>query len=248
MNEYSAAFYEKQSDGSARSAAAIAPVVLDLLPGVQSIVDVGCGVGTFLCEFRSLGVEHVEGVDGAYVDRAMLRIPEKQFRPCDLSQPLRMERRFDLAVSLEVAEHLPPRRARSFVEDLAALSDLILFSAAIPGQGGTHHVNEQWQDYWAGEFETFGYHAIDAIRPRIWDLDEVEPWYRQNTILYANLRGLERHPRLLHNRASSLPALCVVHPRTWMAHPGPGRLLRTVGTAIPIYFRKAGERLMGTAQ
>ena len=245
MSGYTTTFYRKQSDGSARSAARIVPLVLDLARGIQSVVDVGCGVGTFLAEFHNHGVGFVQGFDGDYVNREMLRISEDRFGARDLSKPLHLERRFDLAISLEVAEHLPPERARSFVEDLTRLSDLILFSAAIPGQGGTHHVNEQWQDYWAGQFEEFGYHALDAIRSRLWDCDDIEPWYRQNTLLYANLAALERDPSLLSHRASSLPSLRVVHPGTWMAQPPPNELLRTVRQAIPLYFRKVGERLLG---
>ena len=245
MTEYTTTFYEKQSDGSARSAARIVPVVLDLVPGIQSVVDVGCGVGTFLEQFRSHGVAWTQGIDGDYVDREMLRIDQDRFEARDLSQPLSFDRRFDLAISLEVAEHLPPGRALSFVDDLTRLSDLVLFSAAIPGQGGTHHVNEQWQDYWAGRFRDVGYSSIDAIRHQIWDLDDVESWYRQNTILYANLASLERYPGLLAHRTSVLPSLRVVHPATWLSQPGPKELLRTVGEAIPIYLRKAGERLRG---
>ena len=245
MTEYTATFYEKQSDGSARSAARIVPVVLDLLPGLQSVVDVGCGVGTFLEKFRNNGVPWVQGIDGDYVERDLLRIDQNRFEARDLSTPMSFERRFDLAVSLEVAEHLLPSRAHSFVEDLTELSDLVLFSAAIPGQGGTHHVNERWQDYWAGEFKEFGYYALDAIRHQIWDFDDVESWYRQNTILYANLNALGRYPGLLSFRTASLPSLRVVHPATWAAQPGPKELLRTVGEAIPIYLRKAGERLRG---
>ena len=245
MSGYTTRFYQKQSDGSARSAARIVPLVLDLVRGIQSVVDVGCGVGTFLAEFRDHGVGFVQGFDGDYVNREMLRIAKDQFAARDLSVPLQFDRRFDLAVSLEVAEHLPAERAHSFVGDLTRLSDLILFSAAIPGQGGTHHINEQWQDYWANQFQEFGYHALDAIRSRIWDCDDIEPWYRQNTLLYANLAALERHPALLSDRASPLPSLCVVHPATWLAQPPPQELLRTVSEAIPVYFRKAGARLLG---
>lgn len=245
MTEYTTTFYKKQSDGSARSAARIVPVVLELVPGIQSAVDVGCGVGTFLEQFRNHGVAWTQGIDGNYVDREMLRIDQDRFEARDLSQPLSFDRRFDLAISLEVAEHLPPGRALSFVDDLTRLSDLVLFSAAIPGQGGTHHVNEQWQDYWADRFRDLGYYSIDAIRHQIWDLDDVESWYRQNTILYANLASLGRYPGLLAYRTSVLASLRVVHPATWLSQPGPKELLRTVGEAIPIYLRKAGERLRG---
>jgi SAM-dependent methyltransferase len=243
MTEYTTRFYKKQLDGSARSAALIAPIILKLIPGIQSAIDVGCGVGTFLAEFASHGVNLTLGVDGDHVERGMLRIAPDQFLARDLGERLKLEQRFDLAISLEVAEHLPAARARSFIADLAALSDVILFSAAIPGQGGTFHLNEQWQDYWAAEFQTIGYRAIDAIRPQIWALDEVEPWYRQNTILYVNSVGLDRNPGLQNLQASALALLRVVHPQTWIGHSGPKQSLRKVWQSIPVLIRKAGARL-----
>jgi SAM-dependent methyltransferase len=242
LSGYDSKFYRKQMDGSHRSALAIAPIVLELAPETRSIVDIGCGVGTFLEVFEAQGIADYLGVDGPHVDPAQLRIYQDRFHPSDLALPLKSLRRFDLAVSLEVAEHLPASRARSFVEDLTHLSDVVLFSAAIPGQGGTHHVNEQWQDYWADEFARAGYLAFDAIRPRIWADESVEAWYAQNTILYVNPAGLDRVPAL--DRPSPLPSLRVVHPRLWTAPPGPAKLLRTATQAIPHYVRKASERVL----
>ena len=60
-------------------------------------------------------------------------------------------------------------------------------SAALPGQGGTHHVNEQWIDYWANMFGQHGYQPFDFLRPLFWDDARIEPWYRQNAI--ALFRG-----------------------------------------------------------
>jgi SAM-dependent methyltransferase len=245
MVDYDTRFYRKQMDGSRRSARAIVPVVLELAPATRSVVDVGCGVGGFLKTFEEHAIADITGVDGSYVDTSMLHIREDRFLAADLTAPLRLARRFDLAMSLEVAEHLPESRGRSFIEDLARLSDIVLFSAAIPGQGGTHHVNEQWQDHWAEEFERLGYLAFDGIRPRIWADESVETWYAQNTLLYANPTGAERMTAgAVSSRAIFLPSLRVVHPNTWIATPGPARLWHTATSALPHYVRKATERVL----
>jgi hypothetical protein len=94
--------------------------------------------------------------------------------------------RFDLAISVEVAEHLPPSHSGRFVKELVALAPVVLFSAAIPLQGGVDHQNERWQSYWQGLFEREGYRALDVIRPRVWDDPEVTPFYAQNALLYAS--------------------------------------------------------------
>jgi SAM-dependent methyltransferase len=124
----------------------VVPTVLRLVQP-EPVVDVGCGDGAWLSVFRELGVNHRFGLDGDYVDRRLLQIPQDQFSATDLSLPFRLPCTFDLAVSLEVAEHLPPQSAEDFVDSLTRLAPVVLFSAAIPLQGGTHHLNEQWPDY-----------------------------------------------------------------------------------------------------
>ena len=106
----------------------------------------------------------------------------------DLAQPLQIDRRFDLALSLEVAEHLPPECGSEFVQTLTDLSSVILFSAAIPFQGGTDHLNEQWPEYWADRFDARGYVPIDCIRRRIWRNEDVEWWYAQNLMFFVRGR------------------------------------------------------------
>ena len=143
---YSAEFYAGQVAGSASSAAVVVPLVLSFLQ-VKSVVDVGCGVGPWAAEFLANGVREVWGIDGDYVDRSQLRIPTDRFVARDLSKPLQFNRTFDLAICLEVAEHLPESRAGSLVSDLTSLASCVLFSAAVPGQGGTNHINLQYLPY-----------------------------------------------------------------------------------------------------
>lgn len=241
--------YRVDMRGSARS---VVPVVLDLV-GPESVIDVGCGEGVWLAEFIRLGARTAVGLDGDYIDRSRLVIPEGSFRPTDLSRPFGDSRRYSLVVCLEVAEHLQPEVAGQFVECLVGLGDLVLFSAAIPFQGGTHHVNLRWQHDWAALFAQHGYRAIDAIRPLIWELEEVSFWYRQNLLLYAADSRLEADPGLRRLRDESRGAiLSVVHPTllTLIAGgcPTPDQLDRlTLGDVLPrlpgMVVRALGERL-----
>lgn len=213
---YTKTFYQEIRDGAMRSASVIAPIVLELLP-VRSIVDIGCGDGSWLAVFRRLGVDDVVGVDGDHVEEEVLQIPTEYFRSFDLREPLSLERTFDLALSLEVAEHLPSDCAAKFVESLTRLSRVILFSAAIPYQGGNGHINEQWPDQWANLFEKHGYLPIDVIRKRVWQDDSVEWWYAQNVLLYAEKSFINSHASLRTEFELSNPSqLRVVHPRQFL--------------------------------
>lgn len=166
----------------------VAPIVTQLFsPG--SVLDVGCGTGTWLKAFDECGVLDYFGVDGAYIDILKLRIPLERFQPADLRKPLFLDRKFDLVVSLEVAEHIEAEYSDIFVESLIRHGDTILFSAAIPGQGGQNHVNEQWPDYWLKKFLAYGYTFHDIIRPRIWSDPLVDWWYRQNMFVVSRSWG-----------------------------------------------------------
>lgn len=128
-----------------------------------------------------------------------------------------MDRQFDLVVSLEVAEHLPSECAEIFVDSLNRLGPVILFSAAIPFQGGTHHVNEQWPDYWVKHFQEKGYVVIDYIRKQIWQNDNVERWYPQNILMFARRDYLETHPFLKREFENTTTSqLSIVHPKQYL--------------------------------
>lgn len=216
MTGYSADFYRMHREGSRRSAEAIVPIALNLVRP-RSVIDVGCGLGVWLDVFREHGLEDVWGVDGFHVDRQLLAIPAERFLQSDLRQPIRLSRRFDLVVSVEVAEHLPPECAAPFVESLTGLGSAVLFSAAIPHQGGVDHVNEQWPEYWAERFARHGYRAIDCVRPRIWNDERVEWWYAQNTLLFAERTRVKEDPQLrAAHAATNHSALALVHPRKYL--------------------------------
>jgi SAM-dependent methyltransferase len=213
---YTGEFYKLHRDISRQSAKQIVPMVLELVRP-KSVIDVGCGVGAWLSVFKEYGVDDIYGIDGDYVDRNMLEIPEQRFFPSDLSKAIRLNRQFDLVVSLEVAEHLPNNCAETFVDSLTKLGPVILFSAAIPHQGGTGHVNEQWPEYWAEHFQAKEYAVIDCIRKKIWTNNEVDYYYAQNILLFTKMDYLEKSPLLKSEHQSTNPAsLSIVHPTKYL--------------------------------
>jgi len=189
-------FYRYVASFAVRSAEQIVPLLSELLP-VNSVVDFGCGQGAWLSVWRKAGAR-VVGVDGPYVDRQRLMIDADEFCAADLSQPIDLGRRFDVVQSLEVAEHLPSSQASSFVGTLTSHGPVVMFSAAVPGQGGEHHVNEQPLEYWREKFRERRYVAIDYVRPKVIANLQVQYWYRYNIILYAEESYLATLPdRLL---------------------------------------------------
>jgi SAM-dependent methyltransferase len=229
---YDVNFFMSQRDGSYRSAAAVVPIILSLIP-VQSVIDVGCGIGTWASRFLESGVPDVLGIDGAYVDPEMLLIPAGHFLVKDLLHPIQTDKRYDLAVCLEVAEHLPGTRSAGLVQDLVSLAPCVLFSAALPGQGGTDHVNERYLSYWVGLFSEHNYLPFDLLRPRIWNDASIEWWYRQNIVIFAS----REHP--LAAFPSGAPDL--VHPELYeskkdveaqLERPTLGYLLRSLPASL----------------
>jgi SAM-dependent methyltransferase len=163
----------------------------------RSVVDVGCGTGAWLSEFRQNGAERILGLDGDNIDPSWLVIPKECFRSVDLSKPFDGLGQFDLAVCLEVAEHLPKQSAEGLVRRLVALAPLVLFSAGVPFQGGVHHVNEQWPEYWKDFFKQNGFQALDVIRKQVWKNPEVAYWYRQNMFLFVREDLIPGNPAFL---------------------------------------------------
>ena len=191
-----------------KAAEIIVPIIIEKI-NPKSVVDVGCGLATWLKVFKDYGIKKVLGIDGNYVDKSLLKISTDEFTSDDLTLPLKIER-FDLALCLEVAEHLAPGAAYTIVKSLVKASDVILFSAAIPGQGGQNHLNEQWPSYWQELFAKHGYSFYDIIRPLIWNNDVIEYWYRQNIFIVSKI-----HLADFNDSISSKKILDIVHPDTF---------------------------------
>jgi hypothetical protein len=193
MHVYDRAYYEYINVGSIRSAEALLPTVARHFT-VRSVADFGAGQGAWLSVWRRLGVSDIRALDGSYVNQAALLVPGETFVPVDLARRVRLGRTFDLVQSLEVAEHLPSSAAEQFVDNLVAHSSLVLFSAAVPGQGGEYHVNEQPYSYWRGLFAARDYVMLDIIRPSLAGDTHIEPWYRYNTFVYVHRDHLAAMP------------------------------------------------------
>ncbi|MBJ3784594.1 class I SAM-dependent methyltransferase [Devosia sediminis] len=206
---YPADFYADRrahTQHAARRILAALPAAL----GRNRVADIGCGSGTFLAAALEAGSSVAFGMEGSWVTPDMLDDPAIVYTPADLEQGFAGPEA-DLVLSLEVAEHLTPGRAEGFVRDLVAMAPAVLFSAAIPGQGGVGHINEQWPSFWARLFDAHGYCAYDVVRPLIWTDEAIPAWYRQNVILFlddataASLDLVPDDPALLDR----------VHPAFW---------------------------------
>ncbi|WP_060937670.1 methyltransferase domain-containing protein [Mycolicibacterium chlorophenolicum] len=231
---YDQKFYEGQRANSSASAHLVIPLVKDIVDP-RSVLDVGCGVGTWINAWLQAGVEDALGVDGDYVDRNLLQCPADKFVSHDLNAPLSLARRFDLVTCLEVAEHLPDYSAPTLVKSLIQHGDVVMFSAAVPNQGGTHHVNEQWPSYWVALFDTHGFNPYDLIRPRIWFNDRIEWWYRQNILIFANEDAASRL-----DLASSEAPIDIAHP----AFVEAATRAVPLSTQVKERLREGGKRLL----
>jgi SAM-dependent methyltransferase len=193
-NYYAEDMYERAL--ALDSARIVVPMVAELTHP-SSVLDVGCGRGAWLNEFRALGIEKIVGLDGDYLKPSTLLFPTDCFRPTDLSREFEIPAgRFDLAICVEVAEHLPARNSRHLVRQLTSAAPQVLFSAAPPGQGGGGHINCQPLSYWRKIFEEFGFRMLDPFRPKLRDNRQVEWWYRQNMVLFVSPEATAANPAL----------------------------------------------------
>lgn len=161
---------------------AIVPFLIEKF-NPKSVVDVGCGLGTFLHVFQNYGVVEVLGIDGSWVDKSKLFISEKNFLEKNIEKKISIKNRFDLVLCLEVAEHLKEESADILVDNLTSFGNIIIFSAAIKNQGGQNHINEQPFEYWINKFKNKGFVFYDVFRNYFWNNSSVNWWYRQNMFL-----------------------------------------------------------------
>ncbi len=192
---YTPRFYEEEGESSEGSAPEVVPALLRLGP-IHSVLDVGCGVGAFLAEFLRSGVREAIGIEGEWIRSAPIAIPNESIAIADLRQRFDLGRTFDMVLCLEVAEHLEADFAGGLIESIVRHGDLIAFGAGVPSQGGTHHVNLRWPDFWAGQFRRKGFDCFDAVRPVLARNPRVSKHYAQNLLVYAR-RGSDAHRRLM---------------------------------------------------
>lgn len=210
---YDEKFYTEQVQGSVRSAM----IMLEILYKIyqpRSVVEFGCGLGGWLASAESLGALILKGFDGNWVNTEKLISKQIDFSAVNLEQDITVPDKYDLAISLEVAEHLTQKRAKTFVKNICSASDVVMFGAAIPYQGGANHINEQWQSYWIDLFEDEGYLCHDIFRKQIWDNIAVDCCYRQNTFLFIRKKSELNLNKQFDNSEPSMHNL--VHPEFYM--------------------------------
>ena len=219
---YHSHFYQRNAPTSMRSARTVLAALREIT-AFGTVLDVGCGIGTWGRAAHELGVTRYRGLDGDYVRKAELLVAPEEFASQDLRQPFDLGERFDLAVCMEVAEHLPADCGGHLISSLCAHAPVVLFSAAIPRQGGVDHLNEQWQSYWVARFAEAGYGVFDCIRPRVWSSQEVAEYYKQNALVFVD-RQNESLTRLFAADAAALgPLLDLVHPESYLIKSDPAR-------------------------
>ena len=180
---YTESFYDSVKSSSEPSAEIVVPLIIDLVRP-KTVVDVGCGSGAWLRRFKQLGCQ-IQGLDGPWVNVDQLVISKEEFQIINFESTFKLKTSYDLAICLEVAEHLSENSADKFMESLCVLAPVICFSAAIPGQGGTNHLNEQWQSYWIEKFNSMGFECYDCLRPTIWYNVNIAVHYRQNIFIFV---------------------------------------------------------------
>lgn len=248
---YGEEFYDCQMSGSYRSAVRYTSLLAPHFRPV-TVADVGCGRGTWLKAFREAGAAKVVGFDGPWNSQEKMVDAEIRFFGIDLNHPKNLSGdRFDLAISLEVAEHLEETSSDGFVSFLMELSDVVLFAAAFTGQGGTNHINEQPHSYWAEKFIARGYLPFDIFRADVWGESDVQPWYRQNTFLYVR-EGSSLHSQF-HSQGltpiTNLQFMNCLHPDLYLARNLPistGQLVKTLGLRmVPTALRPTVKKIFG---
>jgi hypothetical protein len=212
------------------------------------VIDVGCGIGTWLTVAHELGAKTIIGLDGDYVPDDMLLVSPDLIQRCDLSQQISIAGNYDLSLCLEVAEHLPPERARTLVEDLCRLSSVVVFSAAIPYQGGDGHFNEMWPESWAELFAEHDFLPCTQLRRSIWNIREIPWWYRQNLIVYVCRSAWSTIFR--EDEPADRRQLTAIHPESylWNARRDKGKFTTSYEFDLAAYYSVAdGESHLPTS-
>lgn len=210
---YDKNFYSRYLAGMTNSAESVLGILYKFYKP-QSVVDVGCGRGAWLAAAESLGSTKLKGFDGGWIKKGDLISQNIDFTIINFEDALPvLDEKYDLCISLEVAEHISEKYAKNFVDHLCEASDVVLFSGAIKYQGGDNHVNEQWQSYWIDLFKSNGYECFDVFRASLWTNEAVEWWYRQNILLFSRPQN-----DLINNeqlRAAEKPIFDIVHPKNY---------------------------------
>ncbi len=171
----------------------IASVIFELYHPT-TVVEFGCGPGHLSKELAKLGVQ-ITAVDG--YSKPKFEDLSVEFSPLNLNDSAAIanyfvDKHFDLAISLEVAEHLQPEASATLIEWLTKVAPVVIFAAAVPGQGGHGHINLRPRENWHKEFTQYNFVAADRIREKLRPYSNVAVWYRHNIVDYVHVQ----HPQV----------------------------------------------------
>jgi len=210
-----------------------------------SALDVGCGRGAWLKACQELGSKTLFGFDGIWNSQSSMIEPKINFRSIDLNKPFSLPEKVDIAITLEVAEHLEPSTAPQFIKCMTNSSDLILFSAAYTKQEGTNHLNEQPHTYWAMLFAERDFVPFDMFRPQFWGNEMIDFWYRQNTFLYVKkdsdpYRQIKAHG---FEEMANISFMNCIHPKLYEAKTQMVSFSNHIADLMPSLWRALRRRL-----
>ena len=180
-------FEQKNTDIKNLSAEKVVNIIFDLFKP-KSVIDVGCGTGLLLKHFQKKG-STIMGYEGKWINNELIEenIPKSVVNIIDFENLEKINIiKHDLCLCLEVAEHVSSDHAENFFNFISQHSNIIIFSAAIPNQGGFNHVNEQWSDYWDSKFLELGYVKYDILRPILWNEGLITWPHKQNMVVYLH--------------------------------------------------------------
>ncbi|AFY32503.1 class I SAM-dependent methyltransferase [Calothrix sp. PCC 7507] len=212
----------------------------------QTVAEFGCGPGHLSRELAKLGVK-VTSVDGhsqpSFTGLAV------EFHHLDLNDPIAIanffaNKHFDLAICLEVAEHLQPQSSPILVKWLTSVAPVVIFSAAVPHQGGHGHINLQPREYWHNEFMQRQFIAADRVREELRATSSIAPWYRYNVIDYVQIQHpqapnpAEVIPRLIASESAAASAYYEEYDRRFLAE------LRLKYAPVQLYASVKGLRFL----
>jgi len=182
-HNYKKEMYDKIKEYGYNFAEQIIPILQQKFK-IKTVLDVGCGNGSFLLKCLDFKF-HIRGYDGRHVKNLLL-IPQGKFTIKDLRRKFEVKNKYDLTLSLEVAEHLHEEYKDNFIDSICNSSNLILFSAAQIGQSGIHHVNCQRLEYWIDEFNKRGFIHDINITDNIRNMD-IHIWYKKNAMVFYKI-------------------------------------------------------------
>lgn len=223
----------------------IAKLVRELVGPIDSLVDLGGGLGIWAAAFEKVGVSQYTVYDHPDIPNEKLAISPEHFERVDLSKTIPEPKTATLAMSIECAEHLPAEKAREVVYFLTQSSPIVLFSAAIPWQGGIGHINEQPHYYWQSLFAQLDYEMKDVLRGKIAQDLDIPFFLRQNLFLFIR----KDYEHSLHRAPDFLPEdMALVHVPTLKTYLERSLDTREILAALPQALRRSIARKFGLGE